>query len=140
MILFFFETTFDLILKRQIKIWLRTFAKQENKIIKDVNIVFYDDEQLWTLNKQYLDHDTFTDVITFDNSKKKILNGDICISVERVKENSKIFNTTFDEELRRVIVHGVLHLCGYKDEGYDEKQLMKQKEDEALTLFIHLYN
>jgi len=140
MILFFFETNFELQQIRQIKIWLREIAKRENKRIQNLNIVFYDDKQLSVLNQKYLNHDTLTDIITFDNSKRNILEGDICISVERVKENAEIYNCTFDEELRRVIAHGVFHLCGYKDKNVDDKNLMKQKEEEALKLFKELYN
>jgi len=140
MILFFFKTNFELQQIRQIKIWLREIAKRENKRIQNLNIVFYDDKQLSVLNQKYLNHDTLTDIITFDNSKRNILEGDICISVERVKENAEIYNCTFDEELRRVIAHGVFHLCGYKDKNVDDKNLMKQKEEEALKLFKELYN
>jgi len=139
MILFFFETKFELSQKRQIKIWLREIAKRENKRIKDINIVFYNDEQLAVFNKKYLNHDTFTDIITFDDSKKNILKGDICISIERVKENAETYNYTFDEELRRVIAHGILHLCGYNDKNIDDKRLMNQKEEESLILFKELY-
>ncbi|MCL2434629.1 MAG: rRNA maturation RNase YbeY [Lentimicrobiaceae bacterium] len=115
-------------------------AKQENKKIGEVNIIFYNDEQLLTLNKQYLNHDSFTDVITFDYSEGKFLHGDICISIERIKENAETFNCIFEEELRRVMVHGILHLCGYKDTKNADKQIMKQKEEEALMLFNTSYN
>jgi len=140
MILFFSETKFHLSQKRPLKNWLTEIAKQENRKIGDLNIVFYNDKQLLELNKQYLNHDTFTDIITFDYSEKKILHGDICISLERVKENAQKFNCAFEEELRRVMAHGILHLCGYKDKKTDEKLLMKQKEDESLILFITQYN
>ena len=135
MILFFAETNFQLAQKRSIKNWLGKIAQQENRKIGDVNIVFYNDEQLLELNKQYLNHDTFTDIITFDYSQKMILHGDICISIERIKENSIKYNCAFDEELRRVMVHGILHLCGYKDKKNNDMNLMKVKEEEALTLF-----
>jgi len=140
MITFFFETDFELRQKREIKIWLREIAVRENKRIQDLNIVFYDDEQLSFLNKKFLNHDTLTDVLTFDYSKKKILEGDICISIERVKENAEYYNCSFEEELRRVMAHGILHLSGYKDENTDDKQLMNQKEEEALLLFNMQYN
>ena len=140
MISFFFETDFELHQKRQIKIWLREIAMRENKRIQDLNIVFYNDEQLSVLNKKFLNHDTLTDVLTFDYSKRKILEGDICISIERVKENAEYYNYTFEEELRRVMAHGLFHLCGYKDENIDDKQLMNQKEEEALLLFNMQYN
>jgi len=140
MISFFFKTDFELHQKRQIKIWLREIAMRENKRIQDLNIVFYDDEQLSILNRKFLNHDTLTDVLTFDYSKKNILEGDICISIERVKENAEYYNCTFEEELQRVMVHGILHLCGYKDKKNEEKIIMKKKEEEALQLFKIEYN
>jgi len=140
MILFFSEIQFQLSHKRPVKNWLGAVAKQENKKIGEVNIIFYNDEQLLTLNKQYLNHDSFTDVITFDYSEGKFLHGDICISIERIKENAETFNCIFEEELRRVMVHGILHLCGYKDTKNADKQIMKQKEEEALMLFNTSYN
>jgi rRNA maturation RNase YbeY len=140
MILFCSETKFTLANKKPLKNWLLEVVKKENKKIGALNIVFYNDQQLLEFNKQYLNHDTFTDVITFDYSEGNILHGDICISVERVTENAKKYNFTFGEELRRVIVHGILHLCGYQDKKIEEKQLMKHKEEEALTFFNTHYN
>jgi len=140
MILFFSETKFTLSQKRPIKKWLSAVTKQENKEIGEVNIIFYNDEQLLALNKQYLNHDTFTDIITFDYTEERVLHGDICISIERVKENAKRFNCTFEEELRRVMAHGILHLCEYKDKKNTDKKVMKQKEESALTLFNIQYN
>jgi len=140
MILFFSETNFQIALKRPIKNWLGYIVKQENKKTGDINIVFYNDKQLLKLNKQYLNHDTFTDIITFDYSEKTILHGDICISIERVKENALKYNCAFEEELRRVMAHGILHLCGYKDKKTDDVKLMKTKEKEALMLFETKYN
>ena len=139
MLLFFSETKFKLLSKRPVKNWLGEVVKHEEKKMGNVNIVFHNDEQLLTLNKQYLNHDTFTDIITFDYSEKNILHGDICISVERVKENAEKYNFSFDEELRRVMAHGILHLCGYQDKKNKDKQLMKQKEEEALFLFKTKY-
>jgi len=140
MILFFSKTNFKLSHKKPVKLWLNEIAKHENKKIKNINFVFYDDEHLLKLNEQYLNHDTLTDIITFDYSENNILNGDICISIERVKENAKKYNVSFEEELKRVMVHGILHLCGYKDKKKKDKELMKQKEEETLILFNHLYN
>jgi rRNA maturation RNase YbeY len=139
MLLFFSETKFKLLLKRPVKNWLGEVVKHEEKKMGNVNIVFHNDEQLLKLNKQYLNHDTFTDIITFDYSEKNMLHGDICISVERVKENAEKYNFSFDEELRRVMAHGILHLCGYQDKKNKDKKLMKQKEEEALFLFKTKY-
>jgi len=135
MVLFFYETTFQLLHKRSIKNWLNRVVQQENMKVGDINIVFYSDEQLSEFNKQYLNHDTLTDIITFDYSEEGTLHGDICISVERVRENAVKYNCIFEEELRRVMAHGILHLCGYNDKKTTEKLLMKQKEEEALLLF-----
>jgi len=140
MILFFSEIKFNVSQKRPVKKWLNEIIRQENKKTGEINIIFYSDEQLLALNKQYLHHDTFTDVITFDYSEKRVLQGDICISIERVKENAKAFNCTFEEELRRVMAHGILHLCGYKDKKNADKQVMKRKEEDALSLFNAQYN
>jgi rRNA maturation RNase YbeY len=140
MILFFSETKFKIKQKKAIKCWLAEIVNQENKKIGNINIVFYNDEQLLVLNKQYLDHDTYTDIITFDYSEKNILHGDICISIERLVENAAKYKYSFEEELRRVMVHGILHLCGYNDKKIEEKQTMKIKEDKALILFDTQFN
>jgi rRNA maturation RNase YbeY len=139
MILFFSETKFQIFQKRPIKNWLGKIICQEKKGVGNINIVFFNYEQLLVLNKQYLNHDSYTDIITFDFSESPILHGDICISIERVAENADRYNFNFEEELRRVMAHGILHLCGYKDKKNEEKQLMKQKEEEALLLFHALY-
>jgi len=140
MILFFSETNFKFSQKKAVKDWLGKIITNENKKQGDINIVFYDDEKLSEFNKSYLNHDTLTDIITFDYSENGLLSGDICISVERVEENAQKFNCSFDEELRRVMAHGILHLCGYGDKSKTDKLLMKQKEEEALFLFNTQYN
>jgi rRNA maturation RNase YbeY len=140
MILFFSETNFKFSSKKPVKDWLGKIITNQNKKQGDINIVFYDDEKLSEFNKTYLKHNTLTDIITFDYSENGLLGGDICISVERVKENAQKFNCSFDEELRRVMAHGVLHLCGYGDRSRADKLLMKQKEEEALFLFNTHYN
>jgi rRNA maturation RNase YbeY len=139
MILFCSETKFALLKKRSIKNWLLDVAKKENKKIGELNIVFYNDQQLLEFNKQYLKHDTFTDVITFDYSENGLIHGDVCLSVERIKENAVKYGCTFEEELRRVMVHGVFHLCGFKDKKKEDNFIMKQKEEEALVLFNAIY-
>jgi len=140
MILFFSETKFHLSQKRLAKKWLVNVVKQENKNIGDINFVFCSDEHLLELNKQYLKHNTLTDIITFDYSEENFLHGDIYISIERVIDNAAKFNCNFEEELRRVMAHGIFHLCGYYDKRNIDKLLMKEKEDEALILFNTLYN
>jgi len=140
MILFFSKTTFIISKKRILKNWLHDLVYLEKKKTGDINIIFCNDDQLSLINKQYLSHDTLTDIITFDYSEKNILSGDIFISTERVKENAVKYKYCFDEELRRVMAHGFFHLCGYKDRKTSDKLLMKQKEEEALILFNTKYN
>jgi len=107
----------------------------ENKKEGDINYIFCDDEYLLEINKQYLDHDYYTDIISFDYSVGNELHGDIFISLDRVRENASDFNVTFEEELKRVIIHGVLHYCGFKDKSDDEELLMRLKEDEKIKMF-----
>jgi rRNA maturation RNase YbeY len=135
MILFHFETSFKLQNKILYKKWIQFFTRQLGKKIGEVNYIFCTDEYLHDLNVKYLNHDTLTDIITFDYSEKEILNGDIFISVERVKENSEEFKNNFQEEMKRVIAHGVLHLSGFKDKKKEDKAIMRNQEDRALELF-----
>ncbi|TPN87844.1 rRNA maturation RNase YbeY [Aquimarina algicola] len=135
MINFFSETDFKLIEESNISKWIQLVSDSENKKIGEINFIFCDDEYLLKINQDYLDHDTYTDIISFDNTIGSELNGDIFISIERVKENAVDFSVSFEEELRRVIIHGVLHFCGYKDKSEEESVLMRKKEDEKLLLF-----
>ena len=134
MILFHSETKFQLKQKVKIKSWIKKAFAKEGKTIKDINFVFCDDRFLVEKNKTYLRHDALTDIMTFDYSEGDLISGDIFISVERVKENASIYNTPFLNELSRVIVHGVLHLLGYKDKSKKEKEIMREKEDFYLSL------
>lgn len=116
--------------------WLLSIAKKENASIDSLTYVFCSDNYLLSINKEYLNHDYFTDIITFDNSSdSKNIYGDIFISVERVKDNSIEFKTTFENELKRVISHGILHLIGYNDKTNDDKTLMRQKENTYISLY-----
>ena len=107
----------------------------EGKNLEEVSFIFCDDQYLLKLNQEYLDHDTYTDIISFDNSLGNALAGDIFISVDRVKENASDFGVEFEEELRRVLAHGILHFSGYKDKTEEQASLMRQKEDEKLKMF-----
>ena len=118
--------------------WLDSVARKEGKILGEINIIFCSDEYLLKMNKQYLNHDYYTDVITFDYSDDQIISGDIFISVDRVKDNAQTYNQTFETELNRVIVHGILHLIGYKDKTDAEQKLMRQKEDYYLQKLSEL--
>jgi probable rRNA maturation factor len=122
----------------RIRQWLKRIAAQEEKGIMALNYIFMNDEELLKLNMDYLNHDTYTDIITFDNAEAGALKieGDIFISLERVAANAQKFNTTFENELLRVLAHGLLHLCGYKDKKQSDKMLMRKKEDDSLNLFL----
>jgi len=100
-----------------------------------LNYIFCDDDYLHEINVKYLDHDDYTDIISFENSVGNILHGDIFISTERVQENAEKFNIEFEEELLRVMAHGLLHFCGYKDKTKEEASLMRKKEDEKIKMF-----
>jgi len=134
MIRFFEEGRYRLLNKRLIKRWLQLAVANEGKILQDVNIVFCNDEELLEKNVKYLKHNTLTDIITFDYSIGDKLSGEIFISVERVKENALTLNVNFKDELCRVMVHGILHLVGYKDKSKLEKMEMRIKEDYYLSL------
>lgn len=131
--------SFNLKGKRKLSRWLNSMAKIEGFRILDLNYIFKSDEGLLTINQAYLQHDTYTDIITFDNSDEQgIIEGDIFISIERVKDNASKFKTDFENELRRVLAHGLLHLCGYKDKSASQSSEMRSKEEEALLLFESL--
>lgn len=116
--------------RTKLKAFIDILCKKERKSIDEINFVFCSDDYLLTLNQQFLKHDTYTDIISFDYSENQgPLNGEIYISVERVKDNAAILGSTFRQELHRVIFHGVLHLCGYKDKLKADQLLMRQKED-----------
>ena len=115
--------------------WISKVILSENKKEGDINYIFCDDEFILEINKQYLNHDYYTDIISFDYSVGNELHGDIFVSVERVQENAEDFNVTFEEELKRVIIHGILHYCGYNDKSEDDEALMRKKEDDKIKMF-----
>ncbi len=115
--------------------WLSKTIISEEKTEGDISYLFCTDEYLLKVNQEFLDHDTYTDIITFDNSIGNIVGADICISIDRVKENALEFDVSFEDELRRVLVHGVLHICGYKDKSDSEAALMRFKENEKMATF-----
>lgn len=114
--------------------WLKRVAQEEKRSVGDINVIFCSDAYILELNNKYLNHNYFTDIITFDYCVGNMLSGDLFISVDTVKENSLFYNTSFEEELFRVIVHGVLHLIGYDDHTEEEKKIMRFKEDFYLQL------
>lgn len=120
---------------RKTVIWVTSVAKKEKKAIGEINYIFCSDDYLLSLNQQFLKHNTLTDIITFDYSEgKKELSGEIYISIDRVADNAAKFKTDFQDELHRVMIHGVLHLVGYKDKKPAEKALMRKKEEACLSL------
>jgi len=122
------ETKFVLKNKRRVQNWIKSILESESKKAGDITYVFCTDSYLGAMNEKYLKHHTLTDIITFDYSDKGVLAGDICISIERVLENSTVFKTSFSEELGRVMAHGILHLAGYKDKTAEDKKVMREKE------------
>ena len=136
MIQFFCEDIkFNLSQKRFHKTWIKQIAESEHRTLGDLNIIFCSDRYLLELNQKYLSHETFTDIITFDYGEASKISGDIFISIDRITENAVVFKVNFEEELLRVIAHGVLHLCGYKDKQKADKTLMTEKENNSIELF-----
>lgn len=129
------DTKFRIKNKRKIKDWVKTFIENSDKKVGSINYIFCLDEYILDINKRYLKHDYYTDIITFDYSEKNRLEGDIFISLQTVESNSKKFSTTFEHELMRVIIHGILHLDGFDDKTKKEKLVMRSAEDAALEIF-----
>ena len=134
MITFNYETEFVVEQETQLENWIEKVVSDKDFELGEVNYIFCDDEYLLKLNVEFLQHDTLTDIISFDNSLGKLINGDIFISIERVKENAKEYNVTFEEELHRVMIHGILHYMGLKDKSADEKMMMRKEENKALSV------
>ena len=134
MIAFNYESDFKLTNEEDLGTWVENCITSYDFRLGELNYIFCDDAYLHKLNVEFLKHDTLTDIISFDNSLGNQINGDIFISVERVKENASSFNTTFKNELHRVIIHGVLHYCGYNDKTKKEADIMRTKEDAALSV------
>jgi len=129
---FYYEDVSDL---HKLRDWFKFSIKAEGKKVGEISFIFCSDSYLLDMNKQYLDHDYYTDIITFDYVQNGIISGDIYISVDRISENADIFQVSFEEELNRIMIHGVMHLCGYADKLESEKLLMTQKEDYYLANF-----
>ncbi len=134
MITFNYETEFKLRTDTRIAYWISESIVNESYKEGNINYIFCDDDYLLDLNIKHLKHNTLTDIISFDYTLGKILSGDIFISVDRVKENALEYKVNFDDELQRVIIHGILHFCGYKDKTKDDKRLMRKQEDYYLSL------
>ena len=126
----------DFLSKKELKQALKELVQQEGKILKDLSLVFTDDDYLLAVNKQYLNHDYFTDVITFDYSTFSEVSGDVMISLDRVQDNAAALKQSYKLEFYRVVFHGVLHLCGYKDKTKEDERIMREKEDFYLCALV----
>lgn len=136
MINYFFEEIKEFDIENYITEGLESLIKNEGKKTGDIQYIFCDDEYLLKVNQDYLQHDYYTDIITFDYVKGKTINGDIFISLQRIEDNTKLLSTSYEDEFKRVLCHGLLHLCGYKDKTDEEQKVMRSKED----FYINLIN
>ncbi|MDR0864627.1 MAG: rRNA maturation RNase YbeY [Candidatus Symbiothrix sp.] len=120
--------------RRDTSRWIKNVVSQYQKRVGAVAYIFCSDAEILRINKQYLNHDYYTDIITFDYSENDVISGDLFISLDTVKSNSEQFGTDYWEELHRVLIHGILHLCGFKDKSPEDEKVMREKENEALIL------
>jgi len=120
--------------KRNVSAWIKKVAELHGKKVGDLSYLFCSDDHILEVNKEYLQHDYYTDIITFDYTEGDIISGDMVISVDTIATNAEKFNTSFESEFFRVVIHGVLHLCGINDKGPGEREIMEQHEDEALEV------
>jgi len=127
------DVPFPKIKQRATTKWIYLTIEKYCKKAGAISYIFCSDEEILRINKQYLNHDYYTDIISFDYSENDIVSGDLFISLDTVKSNSEKFGTIYEEELRRVMIHGILHLCGFKDKTPDDENLMREREDEALS-------
>lgn len=132
--------SFELSEQKKVQLWVSNVIKQRRMSVGNINYLFCDDEYLLSVNQKYLQHDTYTDIITFDYVSGGLISGDILISIDRVGENARLFDVPFEQELRRVIIHGVLHLLGQGDKSESEAQEMRRQEGEALGLWDSMFH
>ena len=125
---------FPAIKRREVTAWIRRVAATYGKWVGEVGYLFCDDEHILEVNRQYLGHDYYTDIITFDYDEGDVVNGDIVISLDTVRSNAVLYGKEYDEELYRVIIHGILHLCGINDKGPGEREIMEAAENKALAM------
>lgn len=128
------DVAFPKIKRRETTRWIKAVAEKYGKKAGDISYIFCSDEYILEINKQYLEHDYYTDIITFDYSEGKVISGDLFISLDTVRTNSQQFGTEYDNELKRVIIHGVLHLCGFQDKTPEEEKAMREYENQALAM------
>lgn len=120
--------------KRDTSAWIKAVAATYGKKVGEVGYLFCDDEKILEVNREYLQHDYYTDIITFDYDEGDVINGDLVISLDTIRTNAELFNKTYEEELYRVIIHGILHLCGINDKGPGEREIMEAAENKALAM------
>lgn len=128
------DTKLPKIQKRKISQWIKSVVKKHNYKVGDISYIFCSDEVILRVNREYLQHDYYTDIITFDYTEGNRISGDLFISLDTVKTNAEKFGTPYEEELHRVIIHGILHLCGIDDKGPGEREVMEQNENDALEM------
>ena len=121
---------------QEIEKWISRVAQDHGRILGPLTYIFCNDDKIIEVNRQFLNHDYYTDIITFDYSRGKLISGDMFISLDTVRSNSELVGQTYDAELRRVIIHGVLHLCGINDKGPGEREIMEAEEDRALQMLV----
>lgn len=119
--------------KRKVTAWIKAVAASYGRKTGEIGYMFVDDEKILEVNREYLGHDYYTDIITFDYDEDDVINGDLVISLDTVRTNAEQFGKTYDEELHRVIIHGILHLCGINDKGPGEREIMEEAENRALS-------
>lgn len=124
--------------KRLISQWIKEVAKTHGRKVGDIGYMFVNDEKILEVNNEYLGHDYYTDIITFDYDEGDIISGDLVISLDTVRTNAELFHKTYEEELDRVIIHGILHLCGINDKGPGEREIMEENENKALAILEQL--
>ena len=120
--------------KREISRWIKDVAATHGRKVGEIGYMFVDDEKILEVNNEYLGHDYYTDIITFDYDEDDVLNGDLVISLDTVRSNAELFKKSYEDELHRVIIHGILHLCGINDKGPGEREIMEENENKALAL------
>ena len=133
-----FNVKMPSIRRRDVSAWVRRVAAGYGKRVGEVAYIFCDDEKILEVNRQYLNHDYYTDIITFDYCEDDVISGDLFISLDTVRSNAELFGRPYDEELHRVVIHGILHLCGINDKGPGERELMEAAENKALALLADM--
>ncbi|MBQ7870395.1 MAG: rRNA maturation RNase YbeY [Prevotella sp.] len=120
--------------KREVTVWIKSVAAAHGRRVGEIGYMFVDDAKILEVNREYLGHDYYTDIITFDYDEGDVISGDLVISLDTVRSNAELFGKEYDEELHRVIIHGILHLCGINDKGPGEREIMEAEENRALAM------